>query len=339
MLTMARTWVTTKQIAERFDLEERTVQRIIKAMGEFLPVERDPLGGGIRLIQGFEMKVPLPTNLLELAALRIAQDQMRTAAEGSVIGEAFEQLASRALKDLKGVQRAICDRFVRMYRAAPNDAPGTATPISQMIHKAIDEHRALFLEYVSPNEQRPKGRDVEPLAVWVTAQRSYLVARDSAKNAIRTFALDRIRGVSVTSRLFPPHSDFDVAAYFQRSISAFVGTEPIAIVLRLDPEATRRLGKKRPAKTARLVNRPDGSSDLHWELALSDELVAWMVSLGAGVSVIAPEQAVNFVRDAFRLRANAQPKKRRESKARKQPKRPTSLPGPLVRSANHGKRT
>lgn len=305
LLSSARTSLTTKQIAEKLDMELRTVQRIIKVLP--LPIKRDPpgMGGGLRLEQDVALKVPLMSNLVEVAALLVARDKLRESAEGSLIGEAFEQLTERLQQQLKGEQRAICERFVKMYRTKTPPRVAQASPASRTVHKALDEQRVLTIAYRSPTAVRASKRTIEPLNVWVGTDRTYLVARDREKKALRTFALDRIEDAELTDTHFERPPDFDPAAYFAHSLGAFVGDGPVDVVLSLDEEAVRRLGGKLPSPDARLVKKK-GGAEMRWRVPLSDELVAWMVPLGKGVIVTAPEKAVTFVREAFSARAKAQ---------------------------------
>ncbi|MCC6812161.1 MAG: WYL domain-containing protein [Deltaproteobacteria bacterium] len=334
LLANARAPMTTRQISDKLGIELRTVQRIIKVLEEIpLPIRRDKpgMGGGIKLLGDYSLKVSLPSNVIEVAALVVARESMRERGDGTMIGEAFEQLCDRFLQQLKGEQRSICDKFTKLYQGKPSVRPANANPIARMAHKALDEHRVLAIEYVSPGEQRPKRRDIEPFGVWVGGKRTYLVGRDRAKDALRTFALDRIRWASVSETRFAPESDFDPADYFKHAIDAFVGDGPVDLELALDAEAVRRLGERLPSRDAKLVRTPDGGGVLHWNVPLSDELVAWTFALGPGVSVQAPAEAKAFVRERLAMRLAAQPATKAAKKPRAKKPKPTALPGPLMR--------
>lgn len=333
LLANARTKVTTKEISDRLGLPIRTVQRIIEALEAIpLPIKRDPLGmgNGIQLIGGLALKVTLPSNLVEMAALQVALDRMRDTAGGTVLCEALEHYVARAQAQMTSEQRAIAAKFARIYRSRDASPSAAASPIATLVHKAIDEGRVLTIEYVSPNELKPKRRDIEPAGIWITEQRPYVVGYDREKKAMRIFALDRIHGAVISKGEFAPRGDFDVAQYFRGALNAFVGA-PVNLELRLDPEAMRRLGAKRPSRSAKLVKRPDGGAVLYCEAPLSDELLSWMVSLGDGVSVSHPPDASAFVREAFLRRANAQPKAPRKKTSASRREKPTALPGPLIR--------
>lgn len=313
LLASARTPLTTKQIGEKLGLELRTVQRIIKAIEAIpLPLKRDTngMGGGIRLAGDFSLKVSLPSNLVELAAVTIARDGLRESAGGTLIGEAFEQLTDRILSQLKGEQREICDRFVKMYRTKAPAEPAHASPVARDVHRALDEHKVITIEYVSPGAAVAQRRELEPYGVWMGNGRTYVVGRDRKKDALRTFALDRIRSATLTETPFEPPAGFDPSEYFAHSLGAFVGSGPLDVTLELDREAVRRLGGKLPSKDAQLTTRANGSARMRWNVPLSDELLAWMVTLGPGVDVTAPPAAVDFVRDGFAARATRALKRR-----------------------------
>ena len=92
LLSDARGPVTTKQISDRLELPQRTTQRILQAAeAAGFPIVRDQagMGGGIRLVSDFSVNVTLPTDLVEMAAVIVAQQLMRQAAGETVLGEAF----------------------------------------------------------------------------------------------------------------------------------------------------------------------------------------------------------------------------------------------------------
>jgi len=269
---------------------------------------------------------------VEMAALRVSLDRMREAAGGTMLCEAMEQFVERTFNLMTAEQRAISERFARFYQTRASTPRGAATPIATFVHKAIEAGLVLIIEYVSPKELRAKRREIEPAGMWLTEGRTYVVGFDREKKSMRTFALDRVLGARLSKEHFAPRSDFDIGTYFKNAMGAFVGTGPIDLELRLDAEAARRLGDKLPSKAARLIKRPDGGATLHYAAPLSDEFLAWMVTLGSGVSVIAPAEATVFTRDALASRLRAQPAPARKTQTKRAPKKkPLRLPGALAR--------
>src|SRR5436190_1722412 len=88
----------------------------------------------------------------------------------------------------------------------------------QRIINAIDTATVLSLEYVSPKEQKPKRREIEPAGVWIAEGRTYVVGFDRQKRSMRTFALDRIRTARLAKERFTPRGDFDVGEYFKNAV-------------------------------------------------------------------------------------------------------------------------
>ena len=309
MLSTARSWVTTKQISDQLDLPQRTVQRILQAAeaAGFPMVRGDAaMGGGIKLVGDFSVSITLPSDLVEMAALLVGQQLVRQAAGDTVLGEAFEQLTHRLMQQMKSEQREICERFARMYQTKKTAAPANASPIATIVHRATNAAQVLVIEYRSPKDAKAKGREIEPLGIYATPERTYVVARDTGKAALRVFALERILSARETERTFTPDASFDVASFFAGSLGVYVA-EPVDLEMRLSPEAFRRMGKKMPHASARVAKRPDGGATVRVSVPLSDELLAWMVSVGPGVSVIAPAAASTFAREGFARRAAEQP--------------------------------
>ncbi|MDP2183363.1 MAG: WYL domain-containing protein [Actinomycetota bacterium] len=137
---------------------------------------------------------------------------------------------------------------------------------------------------------RTAAREVEPLGLFAREGRWYLVARDTAADDIRTFALARMADVSVnTSRPKSPDferpADFDVSSYIRLPFQ--FGTDSVSAAVRFGSDTAWR-APGLAAGQGRLVPQPDGS--VLWSIQARDgrRLQRWVVENGPGIALEAP---------------------------------------------------
>jgi predicted DNA-binding transcriptional regulator YafY len=129
-----------------------------------------------------------------------------------------------------------------------------------------------------------------------------------AESGYRTYRVSRIADLALLDGRFERPEDFDLAAYWERSVAAYQGSLPSFVaVLRVRGEAVERFpeavgpGPARQALSA--GGRPDLDGWLTVQLPLEDvwHAVAQVLALGAEAQVIEPAE----LRDAVAAAARA----------------------------------
>lgn len=94
--------------------------------------------------------------------------------------------------------------------------------------------KVVTLSYQSFRMDSPEPHDVEPYCLKIYKQRWYLIGRRVERDLIRTFALDRIKGLEVTGRSFVLPESFDAKRYFADTIGIIVedGYKPESVIFR-----------------------------------------------------------------------------------------------------------
>jgi proteasome accessory factor BC len=83
-------------------------------------------------------------------------------------------------------------------------ASGDDSDVARVVSEAIAEHRVLELEYYKENEDEFVERRVEPYKLLNGQQGWYVHCFDPARDAPRSFRLDRIRSATITDESFEP---------------------------------------------------------------------------------------------------------------------------------------
>lgn len=90
------------------------------------------------------------------------------------------------------------------------------------IIEAMRDGSALSLLYQSFRMDAPTPHEVEPYCLKIYKQRWYLLGRRPDRDVMRIFALDRIKGIEQTDKIFLLPDSFDAEKYFENTIGIIV---------------------------------------------------------------------------------------------------------------------
>lgn len=193
--------VRAAELAERFDVTTRTIERDLLALQEAgVPIWAQPGPGG-----GYGLNVDTtlpPLNLTPAEAAALATALAATRAMP------FAEAGRSALRKLAGVMAAApkdtASRLVRQIRVAQGPG-GPVDSVSEVIERALLAAVAVELTYRDA-EERETVRVVEPVAIFGTHHGWYLAAWCRLRQAPRAFRLDRIARVALTAESVTPRS-------------------------------------------------------------------------------------------------------------------------------------
>lgn len=90
------------------------------------------------------------------------------------------------------------------------------------IIEAMHDSRVLNISYQSFSMNIPASHEIEPYCLKIYKQRWYLLGRRPDRDVMRTFALDRIKCIELTSKTFLLPVSFDAEKYFENTIGIIV---------------------------------------------------------------------------------------------------------------------
>ena len=289
-LLQGRPLVTGAEIAERLDIDRRTVRRDIAALqGIGIPVDGvRGVGGGYTLRPGFRMP-PLMLTAEEAVAVVLGLDAVRRGRLGDLAAvEAAESKIGRVLPAALA-RRVRALRVTVRFTGRDRDGWPPETGISLLLAEAVERGLRVRFGYVAADGE-PSQRQVSPHGLVVHSGRWYLAAYDHGREAERTFRVDRVRHPRLLDDPADPPADppvdDDVLARVGRSLARAPWPVQAEVVLDLPLEvAARRI----PPTLAELT--ADGGRTV---LALRAESLDWAVQviagLGCGVHVNRPEE-------------------------------------------------
>jgi predicted DNA-binding transcriptional regulator YafY len=217
-ILQARDHVSGAELAERLEVDLRTVQRYIVRLKDLnIPVDSSRgVGGSYRLRPGFRLPPLLITNE-EAFALSLGLRALRQ------IGlSAFAPATEGALAKLGRVLPEALRDSIQTVEEVVAVEPGpwvVSTSVESVIRAAtaIRACRRVRFAYQSHAEENSR-REINPYAVIHTDGRWYLIGYCLLRKALRTFRLDRVAKLEVRTATFERPPKFDPHAHLKQSM-------------------------------------------------------------------------------------------------------------------------
>jgi predicted DNA-binding transcriptional regulator YafY len=221
MLLQTRDGMTTRELAARLEVSERTIHRDMEALSTAgVPVyaERGSAGGW-RLMEGYRADWA-GLHKDELLALLAAEPHRHLTDLG--FGDAYEAGVLKVLASLSPSLRRDADY---MRQRVYVDAAGwhqnvEELPWLSLLQEAVWEDRKLRLLYASGGDSAASERVVSPLGLVLKGALWYLVAA-GVEQEPRTYRVSRIQDASLLDAPVVRPDHFNLAAYWQRSVDLF----------------------------------------------------------------------------------------------------------------------
>lgn len=293
-LLQAQPLITGREIADRLEIDPRTVRRYVEALQNLgIPVEgQRGVGGGYRIRPGYRLPPLMLTDDEAVAVALGVQAAGRFGLSGSTeaVDGALLKI-HRVLPD--GLRRRVeaLEATLDFTSSARRGAPVRGETVL-LLADAIRRRRRLRTTYraFSGDETR---RELSPHGLVVHSGRWYLAAHDHLRDDLRTFRVDRMLRVRVKNETADdPPDDFDAVTYVSTSLARVPwgwGVE-IALELPLD-EALRRV----PATLAEVADE-GGTTVMRMRADSLDWVATVLAGLGCTFAIRKPVELRASVR-------------------------------------------
>ncbi len=135
-------------------------------------------------------------------------------------------------------------------------------------------------------------RSVEPYLIKEYQNRWYLLAINEA-GEVRSYGLDRITNVVVTTRSFIPKKDFDAHSYYAHIIGLnHDGTGTEEVIFSTDALTSKYLKSLKWHPSQEVILENDSEVMFRLYVQINFELKQKFFSYGARIKVLAPERLV-----------------------------------------------
>jgi len=239
MLLQAHGRLSSRELAERLEISERTAHRDMEALSEAgVPVYAlRGAQGGWELAKGWRTRVP-GLDEAELRALLMAQ---ASALGDPKLAAAAERAFGKLMAALPSSQRDHAASIRAQVHIDPTGWRSAEENISLLpvVQDAISRSVKLSFEYTRPDGETAP-RTVEPLGVVCKQTVWYLVAHAPA--GMRTYRLSRMANAVALAIEFKRPAKFDLAGHWKKA-AAELGEQwaRYSTTLALSPEAAKSL--------------------------------------------------------------------------------------------------
>ena len=121
-----------------------------------------------------------------------------------------------AVNQMVSENRDLADRILL------EDTPAGSNIFLPEITTAMRENRRLAITYQSYEMQTAREFEIEPYALRYFGRRWYVLAHTDFHNSLRLYALDRMKDVKISDKLFKLPEDFSAEDYFSRYFGVIV---------------------------------------------------------------------------------------------------------------------
>jgi predicted DNA-binding transcriptional regulator YafY len=281
--------LTARELAQRLEVSERTIQRDMEALGMAgIPVLAERGNGG-----GWELLEPYRTDLhglnpSEAGALVLAQPSHLLADLG------LRQAAESALIKLLAALPALVRRNAEVVRQRIHvDGAGwrqweEQAPALPVLQSALWQDRKLELSY-QRGDQAVVQRVVDPLGLVAKGSVWYLVA--AVAGEVRSYRVARIQQAQLTDQPSERPEGFDLAAYWDQAQQNFRTSLPhYHVTLRINSALFSWARTHWRFGRIERVEPPgdDGWQQVQVDFEVEETALLSILGLGGQVEVVAP---------------------------------------------------
>lgn len=268
-------------LARQLEISTKTAQRDIEFMRDRLelPVDYDRMRHGYYYTEEVTNFPTVQVSEGEVVALLVAQkamEQYRGTPFEKTLRRAVEKLAAGLEEEISLGQADILDTFsFHAFGIAPVEPA-----VFERLARAVRARREVTFDYTKPRTGRTETRRVQPWHLANLEQCWYLIARDPAKDAVRHFALPRIKAVRVEQKTFRRPAEFSPREYFATAFGPYAGGKPQEVRIEFDATAAPFIKERVWHPSQKLEPLPDGPLILTMKVARLEPVENWVRSWG-----------------------------------------------------------
>src|SRR5688572_800664 len=299
--------LTIDEMAEKTGVTTRTIRRDLEAL-QFVgfPIYDETYEGKKYWLleqKPFKRLDATGFTFAELSALYFSRTLVECLAATPFqkdVTSAFDRLAAALTPGM----RQFLDRLPLVMQAKAEPGTHAAAAHTREIGQLLDatlQHRRVQMRYHSFSSDREKAYTIEPYRVVFAQGALYLVAFVPEYAQTRTFALDRIKSLSLTEERFEPVENEEEA--FAHSLGVHQGP-PERIEIAFEPRIARYVRERVWHPSQQLRDTPEGGVVMVLNVSNDWALRSWILGFGPLARVESPpELAQQILEEIDRARS------------------------------------
>lgn len=266
--------VTAPQLAEKFEVSRRTINRDIEDLCKAgIPIATaQGLNGGISIMEGYKIDRTLLTSS-DLQAILAGLRSLDSVSGTNRYGQLMEKLSAGASGTFAGDQSILID-LASWYK-------GSLASKIELIRAAIERCAAIRFLYYSPKGEAM--RCLEPYYIVFQWSNWYVWGWCREREDFRLFKLNRMAELSCTGEIFEKQQDVQPDFSNER-----VFPENYRIKARFAPECKWRLVEEYGSGC--YTEAADGTLLFSMGYTNRENLLSWLLSFGDKAELLEPEE-------------------------------------------------
>lgn len=284
-------------LARELEVNRKTIQRDLNFMREELelPLEYHEISHGYYYTRPVSDFPFLKTTSEDLVALILARNAL-----GPMKGSALEaSLRSGFQRLLAGMSDRVTIPWSELDQAFSVKSVGMTERdalLFDRLAKAVLESRELHFEYRKLADEKPAKRRLQPYHLAEIDGGWYLIGHDLERDARRTFAVQRMRAVHLTSKRFIRSRDFRLEDHFAGSFGVWAGGDEegtrYRVKIRFRGFAARVVSERRWHPSQEIVEVEPGGEVIEITMTLSalEDIARWILGFGSQAEALEPPE-------------------------------------------------
>ncbi len=298
-LETARYGKTIQELADEQGVTTRTIRRDLDALDQAgFPITSSEGAGAHRwrLVRAVTPELKQGFTVAELSALYFSRTLIECLAGTPFHGDlqhAFDKLQNA----LSPRMRQFLDRLPSAIGSKPEPNVKlrdreTQGLVARLLQATLDQ-RQVQMRYNSFKSRAVKDYVVDPYRLVYAQGGLYLIANVPAYRETRTFAVERMKRISVLEERFVAPEGAG-QQMFANSLGVNQG-EPAGVEIEFAASVAPYVSERRWHESQRIRPRADGSVVMTLDVCIDPALRAWVMGFGSAARVLAPERLARSV--------------------------------------------
>jgi predicted DNA-binding transcriptional regulator YafY len=165
---------------------------------------------------------------------------------------------------------------------------------------AIKNHLKIKFTYLKFWEDEPSQRVIDPYAMKEFKNRWYVMGKNSKDNAVKSFALDRLSNLEITSSKFEYPTNYNIEEIYRYCFGIISPNdeEPQDVILSFSPFQGKYIKTLPLHQTQQVILDNEDEVRVILKLCLTHDLLMELLSFGEEMKVIEPKELVRLVKQA-----------------------------------------
>jgi len=292
-LIEARHGISAVELAEETGVNRRTIQRDLNAIQEAgYPLISEWQEGEklYRFLTRFKDVPPISFTLQELMTLSLLRSQLDLL-NGTPFLEEMQSVFRKVNSVLPPRLAAHMERIAQVSHPllqGKRDYGKSAEPL-RLIRHALLYQQTITISYRPAGKGEPVDYRVDPHTLLFQKGGIYLLGFARERQALRTFAIERICAVLPGSERFEIPEGFHAGQTLEGAFG-IVAEAPMEVEIRFSAAIAHAIRDRVWHTSQRISEEPDGSLTLSFRAGGKLEILSWLLSYGAHAELLAPAE-------------------------------------------------